>query len=201
MAANIAPCAIRYSAGVGCGQHEQIYKINVKQNFTIMNKSEEQSIRQSMRERGEYALPGLHEFSVKQVEVKCPICVEGSLHQERTINSLSNGVQVPCLYHACDSCGSEIGLSSDTRINADIARRARQAVTRKEFLDPLSVVPDLSLRKDTLEFMARVLLGGGSVDHTSDCALHNMPAYPAGECDCLARPAHEYFVVENIANS
>ena len=27
------------------------------------------------------------------------------------------------------------------------------------------------------------------VIHASDCALHNMPAYPAGPCDCGADPA------------
>jgi len=27
---------------------------------------------------------------------------------------------------------------------------------------------------------------GLSVTHASDCALHNMPAYPAGDCTCGA---------------
>lgn len=28
--------------------------------------------------------------------------------------------------------------------------------------------------------------------HDSDCALHNMPAYPNGECDCSAKDKKEY---------
>lgn len=62
--------------------HEQIYKINVKQHFTIMNKSEEQSIRQSMRERGGYELPGLHEFSVKRKEFLARVNVGIALTQD-----------------------------------------------------------------------------------------------------------------------
>ncbi len=27
------------------------------------------------------------------------------------------------------------------------------------------------------------------MSHTSDCAVHNEPAMPAGPCDCAARPA------------
>ena len=29
-----------------------------------------------------------------------------------------------------------------------------------------------------------------SIIHWSDCAVHNTPAYPAGECDCGAAKAH-----------
>ena len=30
--------------------------------------------------------------------------------------------------------------------------------------------------------------------HASDCAVHNAPAYPAGECDCGAQPYPENFI-------
>jgi AcrR family transcriptional regulator len=37
--------------------------------------------------------------------------------------------------------------------------------------------------------LARVVMGraSGGVEHASDCAVHNEPAYPAGHCNC--RPA------------
>ena len=30
--------------------------------------------------------------------------------------------------------------------------------------------------------------------HTSDCAVHNAPAYPVGKCDCGAQPEQEHII-------
>ena len=41
-------------------------------------------------------------------------------------------------------------------------------------------------RRDAIDAYRALLRG--PMQHASDCAVHNMPAYPAGPCDCGAKP-------------
>jgi hypothetical protein len=47
-------------------------------------------------------------------------------------------------------------------------------------------VRHLTMMLDNAEREIESLRGchGGTCDHSSDCAIHNEPAYPAGACDC-----------------
>ena len=54
--------------------------------------------------------------------------------------------------------------------------------------DFAKVMGDIAKRLNKLEDDVATLKGtkASQVVHASDCAVHNMPAYPAGPCDCGA---------------
>lgn len=59
----------------------------------------------------------------------CPVCNEGHLHSDTTLNriNVANGLaDVTRHFHWCDSCGVELALDQDVRINAREALRTKQ---------------------------------------------------------------------------
>lgn len=64
---------------------------------------------------------------------------------------------------------------------ADFATEAAKTLREQE-LENQQLKEDLRVAIDAYRAVLR-----GHMQHASDCAVHNEPAYPAGPCDCGAK--------------
>ncbi len=92
----------------------------------------------------------------------CPVCGEGQLRAAFVMNQIDSEqgkLDVKRHFHWCEACGTEVSLSTDTRLNALAAKAARRDAVRLSTAQICQVISNLGLTQEA----AGTIFGGGPI--------------------------------------